>query len=103
MKTTVVHLKYSPWDVRIDRKSKFGNPFPMDHTRKGSRRRVIQRHMIWLRRWIDSEEEEILNGLSNKYQVEHLHLLKGKRIACHCAPRPCHGVNFVLLIKELRL
>lgn len=75
-KTTVVNLKRGEsYDVRIDRKSVWGNPFKIG--RDGSREEVIEKY----RRWI-TKQPDLLAMLPR---------LKGKRLGCHCAPLACHG------------
>lgn len=74
-----VHLKREAFDVRIDRQTRWGNPFPM--RKESDRDEVIKkyRHYLW---------QEIKSG---KITLEDLAALHGKRLGCHCAPRPCHG------------
>ena len=79
IKTTVVNLKRDAYDVRIDRKTRWGNPFPM--RREEGRARVIAEYRAWL--WIEIREGRI--------SLKDVADLRGKRLACHCAPRVCHG------------
>lgn len=65
--------------VRIDRRTRWGNPFLIG--RHGSREAVIERYRSWL--WGKVRKGEI--------QVAELAALNGKTLACHCAPLPCHG------------
>ena len=65
--------------VRIDRRTRWGNPFLIG--RHGSREEVIERYRAWL--WGKLRKGEI--------QVAELAALNGKTLACHCAPKPCHG------------
>lgn len=65
--------------VRIDRRTRWGNPFLIG--RHGSREEVIERYRAWL--WGKLRKGEI--------QVAELAALNGKTLACHCAPLPCHG------------
>jgi hypothetical protein len=61
--------------VYIGRPSKWGNPFVIG--RDGTRGQVIEKYE---------------NHLLNDWQlVEALPELQGKRLACYCAPKPCHG------------
>lgn len=60
--------------VRIDRKSKWGNPYRMRSERE--RMDVIKKYTYYL---LDSE------------LVNDLHELEGKWLACWCYPNPCHG------------
>ena len=65
--------------VRIDRRTRWGNPFVIG--RHGSRAEVIERYRIWL--WGKIEKGEIA--------LADLAALNGKTLLCHCAPKPCHG------------
>ena len=65
--------------VRIDRRTRWGNPFLIG--RHGSREEVIERYRAWL--WGKLRKGEI--------QVAELAALNGKTLACHCHPLPCHG------------
>ncbi len=65
--------------VRIDRATPWGNPFVIGHD--GSRAEVIEKYRAWLWR-------EIRAG---RVPLEDLAALRGKRLACWCAPEPCHG------------
>lgn len=60
--------------VRIDRKSKWGNPFKMRS--ESERMHVIRRYAYYI---LDSK------------LLDDLHELKGKWLACWCHPKPCHG------------
>lgn len=82
MKTTVVSLrKGSPRPpvgpyVRIDRGTKWGNPYVVGID--GTREECIEKY------------REGLRG-SPKFVEAARRELKGKQIACWCAPLPCHG------------
>jgi hypothetical protein len=78
-KTEVVNIHHDEFDVRIDRKTRWGNPFPMRSEK--DRARVIAQYRDWL--W-----EEIKAG---RITLEDLAALHGRRLACHCAPKACHG------------
>mgnify|MGYP000073592277 CR=1 FL=1 len=77
--TTVVNLKYEAFDVRIDRKTRWGNPFPMRS--EADRDRVCEEYRAWL--WGEIK--------ANRITLEDIADLRGKRLGCHCAPRRCHG------------
>ncbi len=85
MNTTVVNLRYQDYDVLIDRRTKWGNPFVED--RHGTREEVIKKY----REWITQGE--------GKHLLKDLHELKGKRLGCWCKPFPCHGDILVGLIE----
>ena len=68
--------------VRIDRKTEWGNPFPLQRNAGAAERRdVIEQYREYLADSIDSGHVDI----------EKLARLDGKALACHCAPEPCHG------------
>ena len=65
--------------VRVDRATRWGNRFVIG--RDGSRAEVIEQYREHLWR-------EIRAG---RVPLEDLAALEGKRLACWCAPEPCHG------------
>lgn len=84
--TQVVNKRLTPnFDVYIGRPSKWGNPFVIG--RDGSRIQVIDKYREWV--------------LCRQDLLDALHELKGKRLACWCAPQPCHGDVLVELIDAL--
>lgn len=76
MKTTVVNYKtVDDYDVYIGRPSKFGNPFVIG--KDGSRKEVIDKYREWIK--------------TQPHLMNSLYELKGKRLACFCVPKLCHG------------
>lgn len=82
--TTVVHIDNpGGYDVYIGRanprrglaKSKWANPFKINDER--DRDWVIRAYHVWL--------------LNHPELYADLHELRGKRLGCFCAPKPCHG------------
>lgn len=73
--TTVVHCKKDKYDVYIGRPSIWGNPFVIG--RDGTRDEVIRKYKQWL-----EGQPDLVKRTSE---------LRGKRLGCFCAPRPCHG------------
>ena len=68
--------------VRIDRKTDWGNPFPLrDRNDAAERREVLEQYRGYLADAIDS----------GKVDIDRLAKLDGKALACHCAPQACHG------------
>ena len=65
--------------VRIDRRTRWGNPFLIG--RHGGREEVIERFRAWL--WNKLQSGEI--------PLAQLAALNGKKLACWCHPQPCHG------------
>jgi hypothetical protein len=84
MRTTVVNIKYEPYDIYIGRAGHgrdgyFGNPFPL--TDEDERVLVLQRY-----------EEHFYGRLETDPEFKRRVLeLKGKRLGCFCKPRLCHG------------
>lgn len=77
----VVHLNKQPYDVRIDRRTKWGNPFIIG--KHGSRDDVITQYETWVK--------------TQPHLLAALHELRGKRLGCWCAPLACHGEVLVRL------
>ena len=65
-----------PYDVYIGRPSQWGNPFVIGLD--GTREEVIEKYRIWL-----MSQPELIEKAKEE--------LKGKRLACWCAPLACHG------------
>jgi len=79
MATTVVNVRSgAPYDVYMGRGGPFGNPYVLGPD--GDREEVIRKCRVdfYARIKIDA---------TWKKQVD---ALRGKRLACHCAPLPCH-------------
>ena len=74
-----VNMRHDAYDVRIDRKTKFGNPFVMRH--EAERDEVCEKYRRWL-------FEQINAGA---FTLEEIADLRGKRLGCWCAPKRCHG------------
>ena len=64
--------------VRIDRRSRWGNRWRLNPKSETSRRVAIGHY----RRWLTADTD---------YTRSLLEPLRGKRLACWCAPLPCHG------------
>jgi len=75
MKARAVHLKRDVFDVRIDRATKWGNPFVLG--KHGNRDEVIAQYEAWVRK-----QPHLMSALGE---------LKGKRLGCWCSPLRCHG------------
>jgi len=71
----VVHCREEPYDVYVGRPSKWGNPYIVG--KDGTREEVIQKYRDYI--------------VNNERLLESLSELKGKCLACWCAPLPCHG------------
>ena len=67
---------YPCWAVRIDRRTKWGNPFEIG--KDGTREEVVAKYEAWL-----LSKPDLM--LAAKLE------LAGKDLVCWCAPLPCHG------------
>lgn len=74
----VVHCKRDKFDVLIDRRTKWGNPFKVGE--HGTREAVLYDY----RNWINAPEQAALRDAAKRE-------LRGKVLGCWCAPRACHG------------
>ncbi len=76
MNPIVVNRKFNPpYDVYVGRPSEFGNPFEIG--RDGTRSEVIQKYREYV--------------LGSSRLMAKLSSLRGKTLACWCAPLPCHA------------
>lgn len=71
----VVHCRKAKYDVLVDRTTKWGNPFFMRN--ESQREEVIRKYKEWIK-----TQPELLAALPE---------LKGKVLACWCAPKSCHA------------
>lgn len=90
-KPAVVNLSFvtPSWNpvhgaVRIDRRTKWGNPFIIP--RHGDRATVIAKYRDWIKTRPDL--------------LAALHELRGKDLMCWCAPLACHGDVLIELCNE---
>ena len=65
--------------VRIDRRTRWGNPYRVG--KDGTREEVIEKYRQHLWRCVKG----------HKVKLKDLAALHGKTLACWCAPEPCHG------------
>lgn len=70
-----LRFQMPPDAVRIDRTTKWGNPFKIGSD--GNRAQVIQKYRDWI-----MNQPDLLNALLE---------LRGRDLVCWCSPRPCHG------------
>jgi hypothetical protein len=71
----LVVRRNEPHDIYIGRPSPWGNPYVIG--RDGNRDAVIAKYRGWL--------------LRNPQLLAQLPTLRGKVLACYCAPLACHG------------
>jgi len=90
--TRVVHHRHDDFDVYIGRAvpesgiagSKWGNPFVMSDESDAARQRAIAAYRNWI-----VGQPALMGTLED---------LRGKRLGCWCAPKPCHGDVLVELL-----
>jgi hypothetical protein len=84
---TVLHCKRDPSKnaVYIGRPGVWGNPFIIGSD--GTRDEVIALYAAWLRR-----QPELIERAKRE--------LRGKDLACWCAPRACHGDVLLRIANE---
>lgn len=90
----VVHHRKEPYDILIDRTTKWGNPFS---NKKGTKAEYI---LPTRREAIEAYRQWITNG-DGRYLLNDLHELKGKVLGCWCKPKSCHGDVLVELVNNL--
>lgn len=78
-RAVVVNKHREGFDVYIGRGSEWGNPHHVDDV---GREQAIElyRQDLWAR--IRDEGYPLINRLAQ---------LRGRRLGCYCAPKPCHG------------
>ena len=81
----VVHCKADACDIRIDRRTGWGNPFLIG--KDGNREEVLQKYESWLR----GTGFKGFRPVQRRYILTHLEELRGKVLGCWCAPNRCHG------------
>lgn len=74
---------------RVDRRTRYGNPFVIGSD--GSRGEVIAKYREWV---LSSEDDEAQWIRDNMYD------LRGKTLACWCAPLACHADVLTQLANE---
>lgn len=89
--TRVVNMRKDPYDVSIDRDTKWGNPYSHKPGTRAkyivsTRAEAIQKYEEWIRTQPDL--------------MAQLPELDGKVLGCHCKPKACHGDVLVKLIED---
>lgn len=80
--------KPTPGCINIMRPGPLGNQF---YAAKLGRDVAVDRHLVWLRKKVEDDPE---------YRAK-IKALKGHDLLCCCAPRRCHGDNYVIVCEEL--
>jgi hypothetical protein len=92
---TVVHVRKDEWDIYVGRSmpgvagAGWGNPF----TRREHGDACLRLYLEWLEH--DREGQAVAERARRD--------LRGKRLACWCSPRPCHGDVLAGLANGLNL
>lgn len=73
--------------IRVDRATRWGNPFRMSS--EADRLLVVERYRRWL---LFSDDAAPLR--------RDLHTLKGADLMCWCAPKPCHADVLLALAND---
>ena len=81
------------YQIRIDRKTRWGNPFKLTIDTPQNRRLVLHRHYGWL-------QEQIRTG---QIAIEELAALAGKTLGCWCCPNDCHGHILAYAAQQCKL
>lgn len=97
-------------DVRIDRASPFGNPFPIgtcvidDKVVTFTRDGCIDRYEQFVRNGeIVIVNDKKYDGIRTRLAIKNLALRPDvKRLACWCAPLRCHGEVILKLLEEYK-
>lgn len=81
------HEKISTSDARVDRMTKWGNPFAMRHESTQERDRVCDAYERWIK-----QRPQLIEEAKNE--------LRGKNLACWCAPKRCHAETLLRIANE---
>ncbi|UFN51682.1 DUF4326 domain-containing protein (plasmid) [Roseomonas sp. OT10] len=95
MRTTIHNLRREairPGDVRIDRRTGFGNEFVLG--RDGSRAEVIAQFEA-------AERARLADPVMGPARRARVRAMHGKRLFCWCSPQACHGDVYAALAAEL--
>ena len=71
-------------DIRVDRKTKWGNPFRIGND--GDREEVIKKHRRWLL-------ERCAEGFFSRKEMAQF--VSAGALWCWCAPQDCHAINLL--------
>lgn len=78
-----------PGDIRIDRTTKWGNPFIMQN--ESERDAVCNKYEIWLNKQLRQKKLDIKE------------LKNAQRLGCWCHPKRCHGDYLKKKIEEYNI
>ena len=92
--TSLVNIRKHKADLYIGRPTQWGNPFRMKF--EDEREWVVAAHM----RWLKGIEYQNFEQGKREWILSNLYLLEEKILGCYCSPKPCHGDNYIDLIKD---
>jgi hypothetical protein len=100
-KCRVVHFRKEPYDIMIDRTTKWGCPFSHIRDRKTKAKYLVNSR----KEAIEAYREWITKG-EGQYLLNDLHELKGKTLGCWCKDengkgKSCHGDVLVELVNDM--
>ena len=100
-KCKVVHFRKAPYDIMIDRTTKWGCPFSHIRDRKTKAKFLVNSR----KEAIDAYKEWITKG-DGQYLLKDLPELKGKTLGCWCKDengkgKSCHGDVLVELVNDM--
>ena len=78
--------------VKIDRSTAWGNPYVVDVD--GDRDTVVASYALWLEGAIGTDVMPVGRTgrtVDRRWVLDNIGLLRGKALACWCAPLLCHG------------
>ncbi len=91
--TRVVHINKEPYDILIDRGTKWGNPYShKNNTTAKFKVKTRVEAILMYEKWLDIQ---ILEG---KLDIEEL---RNKVLGCWCKPLSCHGDILVNKLKQI--
>ena len=99
---TLMNLRNSkitePYDVKIDRTSPLGNPYP-ENIKNGQTRDVVcDYYQDWFNRQIQIQDSRVMDELRRLLLIQEYY---GQlRIFCWCTPKRCHGETIKTFLEQ---
>jgi hypothetical protein len=99
MKVLIKNLRVErptePWQVRVDRSSVLGNPFPMRN--ESERDEVCDAYAVYFKKQFESNEA-FKNELRRLYKIGQRY---GRlELFCWCAPKRCHAETIKAFLEQ---
>jgi len=99
---TLMNLRTSkitePYDVKIDRTSPLGNPYP-ENIKNGQTRDVVcDCYQDWFNRQIQIQDSRVMDELRRLLLIQEYY---GQlRLFCWCTPKRCHGETIKAFLEQ---